>query len=118
MAAVPLEPESNDASPETSPEERTGHPLFPRSEPETGPDRRRIDLIHIERTREDGTWEACPKAFKATELRSWKDVVDLYGGGAYRARAQCGRTYQWQGTTERKEFIGPSKPFVEEPKRA
>lgn len=118
MPTIPHEPEPIDATPETPTAERTGHPLFPRSEHENGPDRRRIDLIQIERIREDGTWEACPKAFKASELRSWKDVVDMYGGGSYRARAQCGRTYQWQGTTERKEFAGPSKPFVEEPRRA
>jgi len=118
MAAPNHEPEPNDIHPAPPVPENTGHPLFPRSEHETGPDRRRIDLIHIERIRDDGSWETCPKAFKASELRSWKDIVDLYGGGAYRARAQCAKTYQWQGTTERKEFAGPSRPFVEDPKRA
>lgn len=92
----------------------TGHPLFPRAENETGPDLRRIDLIHIERIKEDGTWEACPRVFKAHELQSWKDVVDAFGGGVYRARAQCKKSYQWQGMTERKEFNGPpSRPFCE-----
>ena len=97
----------------------TGHPLFPRAENETGPDLRRLDLIQIERLKEDGTWEACPRVFKASELQSWKDVVDLFGGGVYRARAQCKKSYQWQGMTERKEFNGPPpRPFCEEPPKA
>ncbi len=100
-------------------EQGGGHPLFPRAEHETGPDKRRIELIHIERLKEDNTWETCPRVFRAMELRSWHDVVERFGGGTYRARAQSAKNYQWQGSSERKEFSGiPSKPFVEEPKRA
>src|SRR5262245_10194598 len=66
MSAVSSEPEPMDA--ETAADAQTGHPLFPRAEHETGPDKRRIELIHIERLKEDGTWEACPRVFKATEL--------------------------------------------------
>ena len=117
-----LRPDTADLASEPIPSGPSGHPLFPRAENETGPDLRRIDLIQIERVKEDGTWEACPRTFKASELQSWKDVVDLFGGGVYRARAQCKRSYQWQGMTERKEFNGPpSRPFCEEapkPKQA
>jgi hypothetical protein len=118
MAAVHAEPDTADTTFDPTADERTGHPLFPRSEHETGPDRRRIDLIQIERLREDGTWETCPKTFKASELRSWREIVEMFGGGSYRARAQCAKTYQWQGTSERKEFTGPSRPFVEERRAA
>jgi hypothetical protein len=118
MAADRAESDTADTTFDPTADERTGHPLFPRSEHETGPDRRRIDLIQIERLREDGTWETCPKTFKASELRSWREIVEMFGGGSYRARAQCGKTYQWQGTSERKEFSGPSRPFVEERRAA
>lgn len=92
-----------------------GHPLFPRGEHETGPDKRRIDLIQVDRMREDGTLEHCPRHFKASEIRSWQDIVDRFGGGSYRLRALCGKTYQFQGSTERREFFGPAaRPLAED----
>src|SRR5262245_11663486 len=91
MSTASRDPDSTEA-PVAFIDERGGHPLFPRSEHETGPDRRRIDLIHVERSKDDGSWESCPRAFKASELRTWKDIVDMFGGGTYRARAQCGKS--------------------------
>jgi hypothetical protein len=78
MAAVYPDLETDDSAdkPANGP---SGHPLFPRAENETGPDLRRLDLIHIERLKEDGTWEACPRAFKAHELQSWQAIVDMFG---------------------------------------
>ena len=95
--------------------EGQGHPLFPRGEHETGPDKRRIDLIQVDRTRDDGTLEHCPRYFKASEIRSWQDIVERFGGGAYRLRALCGKTYQFQGSTDRREFFGPpARPMADD----
>jgi hypothetical protein len=95
--------------------EGLGHPLFPRGEHETGPDKRRIDLLQIDRLREDGTLEHCPRYFKSSEIRSWQDIVERFGGGSYRLRALCGKTYQFQGSTERREFFGPpTRPMAED----
>ncbi len=95
--------------------EGQGHPLFPRGEHETGPDKRRIDLIQIDRMREDGTLEHCPRYFKSSEIRSWQDIVERFGGGSYRLRALCGKTYQFQGSTDRREFFGPTaRPMAED----
>lgn len=89
-----------------------GHPLFPRGETETGPDRRRFDIIHIQREKADGTREVCPKAWRGADLRSWEQIVEAYGGGTYRLTAQCGRTYRYQAHSDRVQLAGPSKPFV------
>lgn len=92
-----------------------GHPLFPRPDTETGPDTRRIDLIHIERYTENGR-EACPTPFLASELRSWNDVISRFGGGTYMARAMCGKTFRFQGNTEKMTFHSPpSRPFTDSP---
>lgn len=88
-----------------------GHPLFPRSETETGPDRRRFDIIHIQRFKSDGSREVCPKAWRGSDLRSWEQIVEAYGGGIYQLTAQCNRTFRYQGTSERIQLPGPSKPF-------
>lgn len=89
-----------------------GHPLFPRAETETGPDTRRFDLIHIHRCKSDGSRDVCPKAWKGSELRSWEQIVDTYGGGTYQLVAQCSRTFRFQAFSEKMQFSGPSKPFL------
>jgi hypothetical protein len=89
-----------------------GHPLFPRAETETGPDRRRFDIIHIQRYKGDGSREVCPKAWRGSDLRSWEQIVEAYGGGVYQLTAQCGRTYRYQAHSDRVHLAGPSKPFV------
>jgi hypothetical protein len=89
-----------------------GHPLFPRAETETGPDRRRFDIIHIQRTKADGSREVCPKAWRGADLRSWEQIVEAYGGGVYQLTAQCSRTFRYQAHSDRVQLAGPSKPFV------
>jgi hypothetical protein len=89
-----------------------GHPLFPRGETETGPDRRSFDIIHIQRFKHDGTREVCPKAWRGSDLRSWEQIVDAYGGGVYQLTSQYSRTFRLQANTERVQLPGPSKPFV------
>jgi hypothetical protein len=92
--------------------ECSGHPMFPLPEGERGPETRRIDRILIDRYGPDGQRESCPRAFRAHELQSWADVVELYGGGTYQARAQCGTTFRLQGTTEKVHFASPApRPF-------
>jgi hypothetical protein len=93
-----------------------GHPLFPRAATETGPDRRRFDLIRIMRHKPDGTKELCPKAWKGSELRSWAQIVEAYGGGVYQLSAQCAHTHRYQAHTGKMPFDGPSKSFVDLPK--
>lgn len=88
-----------------------GHPLFPRAETENGPDRRRFDLIHIQRFKSDNSREVCPKAWRGSDLRSWEQIAEAYGGGLYQLTAQCNRTFRYQGTSERIQLSGPSKPF-------
>lgn len=90
-----------------------GHPLFPRGETETGPDRRRFDIIHIQRYKADGSREVCPKAWRGSDLRSWEQIVEAYGGGMYQLTAQCGRTYRYQAHSDRVHLAGPSKSFVQ-----
>ncbi len=96
-----------------------GHPLFPRPETESGPDPRNIDLIHVERWLLDGTKEVCPVAFRASEIRSWEDIVARFGGQCtYQLRAQCASTYRWQGSTEKVYFGSPAiKPLSSDPGR-
>lgn len=102
---------------EHRPEDLGGHPLFPRPEGETGSDPRRFDLIHIERWLPDGTKEICPFPFRGSELRSWKQILELFGGECtYQLKAQCATSYRWQGSTERLSFAyPPRKPFLEGP---
>ena len=100
-----------------NPQEQTmdwgGHPLFPRAETETGPDRRKFDIIHIQRIKSDGSREICPKAWRGSDLRSWEQIVEAYGGGTYQLFAQCSRTYRYQAYSEKLYFGGQSKPFGE-----
>ncbi|MDI1444708.1 hypothetical protein [Polyangium sp. 6x1] len=92
-----------------------GHPLFPRPETATGPDRRKFDLIQIRRWGPDGKMEVCPKTFKGSELRTYEQIVDMYGGGEYQLVAQDQKTHQFQAYSDRMRFPGPSKPFVDVP---
>jgi hypothetical protein len=95
-----------------------GHPLFPRPETETGPDPRKFDIIVIHRWLPDGTREVCPKPWKGSELRSWQQIIDQYGGECtYQLGAQCGKTHRFQAWSEKMFFAGPArKPFVEQPR--
>lgn len=110
------ETESNGGLEFANPQEQTsewgGHPLFPRAETETGPDRRRFDIIHIQRFKADGTREVCPKAWRGADLRSWEQISEAYGGGTYQLISQCGQSFRYQANTERIQLPGPSKPFV------
>lgn len=99
------------AKPQAETSEWGGHPLFPRAETETGPDRRKFDLIHVQRYKSDGSREVCPKAWRGSDLRSWEQIFDAYGGGNYQLIAQCSQTFRFQGTSERIQLPGPSKSF-------
>ncbi len=101
------------ANPQEQTSEWGGHPLFPRAETETGPDRRRFDLIHIQRYRSDGSREICPKAWRGSDLRSLEQIAEAYGGGTYQFIAQCGRTFRYQAFSDKVFLGGPSKPFGE-----
>lgn len=96
-----------------------GHPLFPRPETENGPDLRRFDHIQIHRWLSDGTKEVCPKVWRGNELRSWEQIIDLYGGECtYQLMAQCGKTHRFQAYSEKFYFSGPArKPFHHDGKR-
>ena len=85
-----------------------GHPLFPRPETATGPDTRKFDLIQIRRRGPDGKLEVCPKTFSGSELRSWEQIVEMYGGGCeYQLIAQCGKTHRFSAYSERISFHLP-----------
>jgi hypothetical protein len=90
-----------------------GHPLFPRSMTDTGPDLRRFDLIEIRRRLPSGTWEICGKRYAGSKLRSWEQIIDAYGGGCiYQLVAYCGRTKRIQAWSEKMRFnSAPLKPF-------
>jgi len=93
--------------------EQGGHPLFPRPETESGPDLRRFDKIIIERMLPSGARERCPRGFRGSDLQSWEQIVDMYGGGTYQLIAQCGKTYRFQAYSDKLTFNGPSKPFFD-----
>ncbi|MDI1484360.1 hypothetical protein [Polyangium sp. y55x31] len=99
------------------PIELGGHPLFPRPETEVGPDPRRFDLIQIVRILPDKTREVCPTAWKGSELRSWQQIIDMYGGECwYQLNAMCGKSHKYTAKSEMLYFAGPArKPFVQEP---
>ena len=90
-----------------------GHPLFPRPMDAEGPDPRRFDFLRISRLLPNGEPEICPRIWKGSELRSWAQIVDKYGGGTYQIRAQCGRTWRYQASTEWTVFDGPSRPLLD-----
>ena len=92
-----------------------GHPLFLRSDAETGPDLRKIDIIQIIRTY-PGTnvTETCPYVWKASELRGWDQVVDAYGGGCqYTALGFELKSHRITARSKPHYFASPPmKPFV------
>jgi len=90
-----------------------GHPLFPRAETETGPDPRKFDRIQLVRYNADGSREVAPKAWKGSELHSWQQVLDEYGGEAtYQLVAQCGKTHKYSAWSEKWYFsYPPRKPW-------
>ena len=100
-------------------QDQGGHPLFPRPETATGPDLRKFDLIIVQRWLPDGTKEACSRPFKGSELRSWQQIVDLFGGECtYQLIAQCAKSHQYQAYSDKNFFASPArKPFQEDPKR-
>lgn len=97
-----------------------GHPLFPRPETETGPDPRKFDIIVVQRWLPDGTKEVCPKPWKGSELKSWQQIIDQYGGECtYQLIAQCGKTHRFQAHSDKAFFGAPRrKPFVEDQRAA
>jgi hypothetical protein len=106
----PTQPPNDEMGTVESKEKQSiGHPLFPRGYTETGPDRRRIVWIQLVRYLPDGTREVCPKMYKASELRSWQQVVDEHGGES---------TYQAGGQDEEHRFTAWSeKCFFGSPPR-
>jgi len=87
-----------------------GHPLFPRAETETGPDPRKFDRIQVIRYLPDGSREVAPKTWKGSELRSWQQILDEYGGECtYQLVAQCGKTHKYSAWSEKWYFSGPPR---------
>jgi len=90
--------------------EFTGHPLFPRAFTETGPDRRKFDWIQVVRYLPDGTREVCPKMFKGSELRSWQQLLDEYGGECtYQIGAQRASDHCFTAWSEKAFFASPPR---------
>ena len=101
MAQSPRDPET---------EEWGGHPLFPRAETETGPDPRKFDRIQLVRYHADGSREVAPKTWKGSELHSWQQILDEYGGDCtYQLVAQCGKTHKYSAWSEKWFFAGPPR---------
>jgi len=94
-------------------EEWGGHPLFPRAATETGPDRRKFDRILLIRYHANGSREVASKTWKGSELHSWQQILDEYGGECtYQLAAQCGKTHRFSAWSEKCYFSGPAqKPF-------
>ncbi|MDI1450768.1 hypothetical protein [Polyangium sp. 6x1] len=76
---------------------------------------RKFDLIQIRRWGPDGKMEVCPKTFKGSELRTYEQIVNMYGGGEYQLVSQDAKTHQFSAWSDRMRFPGPSKPFVDVP---
>jgi len=85
----------------------TSHPLFPRH---VGV---KIDNIIIFRWLPNGKKERCPKIWKGTEIVSWDQIRDLYGGECtYQVVAQCSKTHRFQAFSDRNDITGaPRKTF-------
>ncbi|MDI1445935.1 hypothetical protein [Polyangium sp. 6x1] len=69
-----------------------GHPPFPRAGTENGRYARNyFEKILVHRFLPDGTKEVCPKIWAGSELTSWQQILDLYGGEcSYRLIAMTG----------------------------
>jgi len=77
--------------------EYTGHPLFPIPMDRVVTARRRFDLIQINRILPDKkTRETCPILFNGSDLRSWQQILDMFGGECY---------YQLQGVCSKNEAL-------------
>lgn len=95
---------------ESDKEDWGGHPLFGRADTETGPDRRKFDRIQLIRYHADGTREVAPKTWKGSELHSWQQILDEYGGeSTYQLVAQCGKTHQYSAWSEKWYFASPPR---------
>ncbi|MDI1484359.1 hypothetical protein [Polyangium sp. y55x31] len=47
---------------------------------------------------------------KGSELRSWQQIIDLYGGECgYQLIAQCGKTFRYTAKSEKLYFSGPAR---------
>jgi len=94
--------------------EYTGHPLFPIPMDRVVTARRRFDLIQINRILPDKkTRETCPILFKGSDLRSWQQILDMFGGECYyQLQGVCSKTRCYTARSERWFFSSPPrKPF-------
>lgn len=92
-----------------------GHPLFPIPMGRVVTARRRFDLIQINRILPDKiTRETCPVLFKGSELRSWQQILDMFGGDCYyQLQGVCSKTRRYTARSERWFFSSPPrKPFT------
>jgi len=93
-----------------------GHPLFPIPMDRVVTARRRFDLIQINRILPDKkTRETCRILFKGSELRSWQQILDMFGGECYyQLQGVCSKTRQYTARSERWLFRSPArKPFTD-----
>jgi hypothetical protein len=92
----------------------TPHPLFPRED--DLPEDRNIRFITFKRLNPDGTVQSCPEDIPCDEVRSWKQVVEWWGGGSYRAigkdERHCYQAMFPLGRDAWEKFDGDPKPFV------
>jgi len=100
---------SNDSN-----DDYTGHPLFPIPMDRVVTARRRFDLIQINRILPDKkTRETCPILFPGSDLRSWQQILDMFGGECYyQLQGVCSKTRRYTARSERWFFSSPPrKPF-------
>jgi len=96
--------------------EYTGHPLFPIPMDRVVTARRRFDLSQINRILPDKkTRETCPILFPGSDLRSWQQILDMFGGECfYQLQGVCSKTRRYTARSERWFFSSPPrKPFSE-----
>jgi hypothetical protein len=94
--------------------EYTGHPLFPIPMDRVVTVQRRFDLIQVNRLLPDKkTRETCPILFKGSDLRSWQQILDMFGGECfYQLQGVCSKTRRYTARSERWFFSSPPrKPF-------
>jgi len=95
--------------------EYTGHPLFPIPMDRVVTSRRKFDLIQINRLLPDKkARETCPIFFNGSDLRSWQQILDMFGGECfYQLQGVCSKTRQYTARSERWFFSSPArKPFT------
>lgn len=87
------------------------HPLFPL--PEGVHETKEIYEITFDRWNDKGIKERCPDRFKAAELTSLAQIVDMFGGGTYQFIAfdSRGNFSRWTQEKEKVRIDVPSKPF-------